>query len=254
MNAESSGRYKLAILLFITVILVFLIATDMYLVSRLRSQLFNEEYNNAEYEIEMVELFVREPLLQNHYDEVEQFLLQWQEEHNDVVAIEAVMPNGFKLVELKDTKAVRNSYEIQKHIQYLNNNLISIRVVKEFTHAGLLWRLQMQLIIGSFILTAFFGLTLWFTIRKFALLPLERSRDSLEVIVRERTKTWEEANKNLLAEIAAREKTQKTLNAKITELEEFYNMAVGREIKMKTLKEEIAKLKSALNNRSADKK
>ena len=66
-----------------------------------------------------------------------------------------------------------------------------------------------------------------------------------------RSKTWEETNINLLSEIDIRKKTQTQLKAKIKELEEFYDMAVGREIKMKTLKGEIAKLKSELKNRTA---
>jgi hypothetical protein len=251
MTAVSSGRYKLAIFLFISVLLVFLIGTDIFLVKKLRSQLLYETYNEAQSEIELVEILVREPLLKNNYDEVEQFLLQWKEEHDNVIAIEAVMPNGFKLIESTGTEDLENSIEVKKHIQYMDKDLISIRVVKNFTHAGIMKKLQKQLIIGSIILTFFFGLILWLTIRKYALMPLERSKDQLETFVREHTKTWEEANINLISEIDMRKKTQTQLKAKIKELEEFYNMTVGREMKLKTLKDEIAKLKTELKSRAA---
>lgn len=249
MKAKSSGKYKKAVLLFVTVLLVFLIGTNILLVSKLRSQLSNEDYIDIQNEMELVALFLREPLLMNNYDEVEQFLLQWRDEHNYIVSIEAVMPNGFKLVESTDTAYATNIYELQKNITYLDKELISIRVVKKFTHEGMLRRLQLQLIIGSTILTFLFGLILWLTIRKFALTPLEIAKQNLEEVVRERTKTLEDSNNNLITEIDIRKKTQTQLKAKIKELEEFYDMAVGREIKMKTLKEEIAKLKSELKSR-----
>ncbi|MDO9288552.1 MAG: GAF domain-containing protein, partial [Thermodesulfovibrionales bacterium] len=43
-----------------------------------------------------------------------------------------------------------------------------------------------------------------------------------------------------------RRQAEKELENRITELEKFYEMAIGRELKMKELKEEIARLKTEL--------
>jgi C4-dicarboxylate-specific signal transduction histidine kinase len=159
------------------------------------------------------------------------------------------MPNGFKLIESTGTEERENSFELTKHIQFLDKELISIRVVKSFTYEGTMQKLQKQLIIGSIFMTFSFGLILWLTVRKYALMPLERSKSHLETVVRERSKTWEEANISLISEIDMRKKTETQLKAKIKELEDIHDTILGREMKMKTLKDEIAKLKKELKSR-----
>lgn len=87
---------------------------------------------------------------------------------------------------------------------------------------------------------------------------LEEAKSSLEAKVRERTKELEEAKSILEIRVQARtrelreladsleeqvkERTQE-LQTKITELEKFQRLAVGRELKMIELKKEAKKLK-----------
>ncbi|MBI5050002.1 MAG: PAS domain-containing protein [Nitrospirae bacterium] len=51
----------------------------------------------------------------------------------------------------------------------------------------------------------------------------------------------------ILEDITTYKKTEKELTEKVEELEKFYEMAIGREIKMKELKEEIERLKAELS-------
>ncbi|MEK6580944.1 MAG: PAS domain S-box protein, partial [Nitrospirota bacterium] len=50
----------------------------------------------------------------------------------------------------------------------------------------------------------------------------------------------------IVEDITERKKMDEELKSKIEELEKFYGMAVGRELKMKELKEELARLKTEL--------
>jgi hypothetical protein len=68
MTDVPSRRHKLTLFLFISVLLVFLIGTDIFMVKKLRSQLLSETYNEAHNEIELVGIILREPLLKNNYD------------------------------------------------------------------------------------------------------------------------------------------------------------------------------------------
>ena len=76
---------------------------------------------------------------------------------------------------------------------------------------------------------------------------LERVNISLEEKVKERTNELEESKKNLEKEVSSR---TRELQNKLTELELFNKVAVGRELKMVELKEEIAKLQGRLTGAS----
>ena len=69
---------------------------------------------------------------------------------------------------------------------------------------------------------------------------LEEAKGSLEAKVRERTRELQELTDFLEEQV--KERTQE-LQGKITELEKFQTLAVGRELKMIELKNEIKKFK-----------
>ena len=76
-------------------------------------------------------------------------------------------------------------------------------------------------------------------------------RDHLEAEVRRRSAELElrsrelqKSNEQLKREIAERRLVEADLTEKVAELEKFYEMAVGRELKMRELKEKISQLKS----------
>jgi signal transduction histidine kinase len=167
------------------------VVVNVFLVISQRSRLYDSAKKELYNEIQLMGTFVREPLLRNDYDEVEQFLLQWGEEHKEILIINAVMPNKFVLVQYNSLKDSPHSYKLENRVQYLKKDLMTIEVVKDFKHVdSILNILQWQLIIGSIVLSIFFGASLWFTIKKLAIKPLES-------IVNERTKELIEKNKEL---------------------------------------------------------
>jgi len=72
---------------------------------------------------------------------------------------------------------------------------------------------------------------------------LEKAKDVLEIKVRARTKELEELTQSLEQQVKQR---TEELQEKLAELESFNKMAVGRELKMVSLKEEAEKLKEEL--------
>lgn len=85
--------------------------------------------------------------------------------------------------------------------------------------------------------------------RKKAKKALEKAHDELEKRVQKRTLELAKSNELLHAEISERRKTEdelkkKTLEleAKVKELEEFHDLAVGRELKMQEMEKEFEKL------------
>jgi methyl-accepting chemotaxis protein len=79
---------------------------------------------------------------------------------------------------------------------------------------------------------------------------LEEAKTVLEIKVRARTKALNELAQSL--EEKVKERT-KELQNKVEELERFYKLAVGRELKMTELKKEIKKLKEELEKYKAQK-
>jgi hypothetical protein len=79
---------------------------------------------------------------------------------------------------------------------------------------------------------------------------IDKMRKKLEIKVKERTRELEELAKGLEEKVKERTKElqEKTieLQKRVAELEEFHRLAVGRELKMIELKEEIKKLKEEL--------
>jgi methyl-accepting chemotaxis protein len=72
---------------------------------------------------------------------------------------------------------------------------------------------------------------------------LQESKKSLEIKVQQRTKELEELNKGLEGKIQDR---TKELQNRVTELEKFHRLTMGRENRMIELKEEIKQLKEEL--------
>lgn len=219
-------QYKRTILSFMAILLVFLIVADMVIVSNQRKQLLNEVRNHMQSELELVGTFVREPLLKQDYAKVEEFLTRWAREHDEVVEVRAVMPNNFVLAEYNRKSPPHYVYALDKHVRQGDKDLISIRVVKDFSNVeGILGKLRLQLIAYSFFITAALGALIWRTFRTTALKPLEReidqrtqveeklqkAKDQLEAKVYDRTIELQESNKSLLAEIAERKKIEETL-------------------------------------------
>jgi len=79
---------------------------------------------------------------------------------------------------------------------------------------------------------------------------LQESKEALEIKIKERTKELQALTHSLEEKVQER---TKELQQKLEELERFQKIAIGRELKMKELKEEIVRLKTLLLKVGANK-
>jgi PAS domain S-box-containing protein len=233
----SPFKYNRTLLAFMGILLIFLVSVDVLIVSKQRRLLMEEVRSHMEGELNLMGTFVREPLLKQDYSKIEQFLTQWAEEHDEVIAVKATMPNDFVLLEYETKASSSNTYSLEQKVQYAGRELITLKVTRDFSKVErILSRLQMQLIAGSFILIFILGAVLWRTVKKMAMIPLEKeiilrrenedmlkkARDELEVRVQERTRELNDINQDLLQEIAERRRIEDAL----LESEEKYRLLV----------------------------
>lgn len=205
------------------VLLVFLSITDIATLTHQRKQILNEARRHANSDLDLIGTLVREALIKHDYATVEQSLVQWSREHENVMELKAVAPNDFVLAEYKKKDSTGHSFRIQQSIRYADRKLVTLTMVKDFTfieHG--LKKLHLQLIGSSFFLTAIFGMALWYTLKKTALIPmakeiarrhhaedaLQKANDDLEIRVDKRTEELKNTVERLHTEIIERKRIE----------------------------------------------
>ncbi|RJQ43641.1 MAG: PAS domain S-box protein [Nitrospiraceae bacterium] len=230
-------KYKHTLFAFMAVLLLFLIITDVVIVSNQRRQIYNYLIKHRQFELDTVGTFIQDALLKHHYSEVEAFLIRWGNEHDDIVEIHAVTPDGFVLASYRSNKPFSSTFPLEKLIAYSGKNLLTLKVLSDFTsEERILRHLWLQLVAGSAVLMTVLGGVLWFIMKRMALAPMEkeiteRSRTEemlqktkyeLETKVQERTRNLIDANEDLRREIIEKKKSQIALR----ESEEKYRSVV----------------------------
>ncbi len=251
MTGPSPFKYSRALLSFMAVLLIFLGIANVVTVSHQRKQILDEVYRHARAELNLMGTLVREALLKHDYAMVEQFLTQWGEEHANVIEIKAIAPNNFVLARYnKGTAPAEHIFHIQQRIQYAGKDLITLEIVKDFTSVERnLNKLHLLLLASSVFLTIIVGITLWYTLRRTALIPMEREitkrrqaeealqkvRDELEIRVEERTGELKNANEQMLLEITERKQAEKEQTRLQRRLEALWKIARMVDADHKTL-------------------
>ncbi|MEN8264844.1 MAG: PAS domain S-box protein, partial [Nitrospirota bacterium] len=167
-------KYRRVILSFVVVLIIFLSIVVAVIITHQR-EMFEDSQRNARRELELIGTFTRESLIRRDYANVEQFLKLWGQEHAEVVSIKATAPNNFILVDYTRREPSENSFLVKQHINYEGRDLISLEMVKDITHLKRsLNKFMVQLITGSVLLTIMLGVTLWYALKKLALIPLAK--------------------------------------------------------------------------------
>jgi PAS domain S-box-containing protein len=202
MSRELSFKYKKALLSFMLILLFFLVMSNVFIVSNQRQQHLDNIQKQMHTQVDLLGTFSREPLLRHDYAKIEEFLVQWAEEHDQVIEMKAIMPNNFMLVDYHRKKPTLNTLNSRWQVKYGDRVLMTLTMIMDFSQEEKIIRnLQMQLIAGSVILACILGAALWFSLRRMAITPLERevavrknaeemlrkARDQLEIRVQERT-------------------------------------------------------------------
>jgi len=174
MNNNKHFRYSRFILTFISILVIFLFIVISSIMSQ-HYEMLDEIHHDAQRELKLIGTFSREALLSMDYAVIEQFLNQWAREHEEILEMKAVAPNGFILVHYKSYAASVSSIHLRQLVTYEDRKLLDLEMIKDMSPAqSTMIRFSLPLIIGSIILTITIGIVLWYAMKKLALLPMER--------------------------------------------------------------------------------
>ena len=197
-------RYQGTTFFFMVVLLAFLGFVDFIILSYQHDVSLKEARIFAQRESSLIGAFTREALLKKDFITVKQFLTQWGEEHEDVIEIEARAPNNFVLVHYKREMVPEHVFPVQHKVRYEGRELITLKLTKDFTAVEKSFeKLIMQMVWRSILLTVILGIALWFTLKTFAVIPLEREVSRREQAEKELAKRYYfESTINLVLKIS----------------------------------------------------
>ena len=174
MKEPSRWKYGRPVLWFASVLLIFLVSVDTIIVSHQRGLLMDIRQNDVRNELNIMGSFVREALLKRDYGTVENFLVQWGKDHQDVLEIKAVTPNNFVLAEYRSPLPREHFYRAQQDVSHEGEHLITLEFIKDFSIIeNSMNKLSLRLVAGSVLFIAVFGFLLWHTVNITAMKPLE---------------------------------------------------------------------------------
>ena len=167
-------RYRRAILSFAVILFSFFGILVAVIVSH-EQDMSEEARRNARRELELIGTFARESILRHDYATLEQFLKQWGEEHEEVVELKAVTPNDFILARYVRPTPPNKAFSFRQEVEFSGRDLVALEMIKDFSSiVRSLNKFILQLVTGSIFLTLLLGITVWYTLKRLALVPLER--------------------------------------------------------------------------------
>jgi len=174
MSKYKHFRYSRFILVFVTILLIFLFISISSIISQ-HYEMTEEIHHDAQRELNLIGTFSREALLSMDYAAIEQFLNNWSREHEEILEMKAVAPNGFVLVHYKSDARSDSSIHLTQSVNYEDRHLMYLEMTKDMSPAqSRMIRFSLPLILGAIFLTITIGIVLWYAMRKLALIPMER--------------------------------------------------------------------------------
>ena len=230
MNKKDGPRqitgYKKTITGMVLLLLVVLVVSNIFLLDFQRREYLKKYRDRMIYEVDEAAAFMVEPLLKHQYADVDLFIRQWAESHEDVISFEATTPKGFVLSSFQREKVSPYQLSVEKDIIYAGRQLLSLSMTKDYSEIEkVLAESRNFLLLTSLLIASLLGAALWFVFRGMAIKPLEkeimaryRAEAELENInrhldeqVRQRTRELSEKNKDLLSENRQRREAENQL-------------------------------------------
>lgn len=174
-------QYKRTILMFTLVLLIYFGILVAVIVSH-ELDMFDMSRRNTKGEIELVSAFVQDAIIRYDYALIEQFVMRWGRDHKDIIELKITAPNNFVIAHFKREPTLY-TFSFKKMVSYSGRDYGTIELTKDFTSIRKsLNNFMLQLISGAILLTVLTGLILWYSVRRHALMPLEK-----EITVRKET-------------------------------------------------------------------
>lgn len=172
---SSTRLHRNTVFAIAAVLLLFFGVASILVISHQRALLLDVQHQAARNELALMEAVVREAMLRHDYATVEAFLTRWGMEQSDVVSIRGLAPNGFALASYRRETAAATPYSLTYRVMQGDELLLALELTKDFTDIERnLDALGRKIAAWSSLFIAVFGLLLWYTLRRTAMLPLER--------------------------------------------------------------------------------
>lgn len=166
-------QYKRTILMFALVLFAYFVILVAVIISH-EQDMFDMSKKNAHGEIELISSFVQDAIIRHDYASIERFVKHWGKDHEDVIELKIVAPNNFVIAYFKREPSPYG-FSFKRLVSYSGRDYAMIELTKDFSSVRKSLNYFMaQLISGAILLTILTGLTLWYSVRRLALKPLER--------------------------------------------------------------------------------
>ena len=134
MKVTSTIKYPKAIFSFVAAILLFVIGTDIYLFTIEQKRLYTGFENDTKAELALIGAMVTDPMLENRFDLVEEFVLLWGKTQTDTLQIQAISPNGFVLADVIRTCGTVCAKKTFFHsVHFMDQHLLDLKVTKNLS-------------------------------------------------------------------------------------------------------------------------
>jgi len=199
------------------ILLSFFVFATWLIASQQRNLLLDNEKQRDNLEFDLIGEFISESFLKNDYAVVQQFLKDWSEKREHIVALTATAKNGFQFLNYTRPNPAKKTHSLKRRVLFSQGNYLDLEIIDDSASIEkIIKKLNWQLLLIFSIIMALLGFILWITLTKIALIPLEREinkrteeirqhRDHLEQLVFERTQELETAKE--VAEFASRAKS-----------------------------------------------
>ncbi|MDZ7641139.1 MAG: ATP-binding protein [Desulfurivibrio sp.] len=159
----------------LAVLLLVLAGVNYLLLHQLRQAQQEQEETQLTYQLETAATFMIEPLLKHQFADVEQFMRQWVENHQDIVLFEARSPAGHLMSRFSRPTDSPHVMTRQQRVTYQERHLLDLTIRKDYQRTEkILTEIRNRLLAISLLITALLGVMLWLVFRYLAFTPLER--------------------------------------------------------------------------------
>ncbi len=163
--------------LFLLILFGFMLIAGYGVTHQQREHLEEEQYDRLRMEVDLIADFIMESFLKRDYGTIKDFLREWSQKREYVVALDARFKNGFLLVEYRHPAPPENIQWIKRRLSF-QNNYLELKIGQDFTHIEAFIRKLNLSLLGVFaITTGILGAALWLVLQRVALVPLNHELD-----------------------------------------------------------------------------
>jgi len=195
--------HRRTLIRFVLFLLALLVVADVVVIMQGHTTALEMNRRQLSDKLSLAGDFCVEAILKDDYVSVEQFLLSWAEDHNEVLRLKATTPNDFAIVDFQRDHDSVHTLAVTHQAKFQNQTLLVLDLIEDQSALySAQWLSALWLIGLSVIIVAVFGVLLWATLRRTAFLPLQneisqRQKTQQELI--ERSNELEVSNQELEA-------------------------------------------------------